>query len=106
MAASASVAADHAAVRARRLFMRRAAQISASTKRTPSHTGGGGMRQSGSHRIWKLTAERDNASSQAQSEASHAEFNAMARKPSGTTALRTGTTRALAESPEAESRWK
>ena len=57
-------------------------------------------------RRYRARFVRQTASSQAQRWASIAELKAMARKPRGTIALRTGTTIALAESPDAEIRWK
>ena len=68
--------------------------------------GGAGMRQSGSHRAWTLTAIRAIESSHAHSWARAAELNAIAAKPMGTIALKTGTTIAFADNPETDIRWK
>ena len=77
-----------------------AAAISAAASATPSQTGGVGIRQFGSRLAWNQTTFCESHNKRPATLAIQCQPVNTARKPTGTTAPISGTTKAFAESPE------
>src|SRR5579863_4379200 len=107
----AATPASDAALRMRHSFpaddrLSSATGMSAPETAAASQTGGGGIRQLGSRRECHSTTNFDMASRYPQIHAGTLQPVKTAMNPTGITILSSGTTKALAERPEKETRWK